>query len=67
MGYMDDHSLYKVGEVAAKLRISPLTVKRWIKQGKLQAFVLPSGLYRIPKEALSEYIIDSPSKAQEEE
>ena len=36
-------------EVAERLRLNPLTVQRWIREGKLQATKLPGrGGYRIP-------------------
>jgi excisionase family DNA binding protein len=36
-------------EVAARLKLNPLTVQRWIRDGKIQAGRLPGrGGYRIP-------------------
>lgn len=37
-----EDALLTVREVAKKLRVHDLTVHRWIKQGSLEAVVLPS-------------------------
>ena len=37
------------GEVAKMLRVSPDTVTRWIRLGRLRAAKLPSGTYRIAR------------------
>lgn len=42
-------------EVAKILRVSPRTVQRWVKAGKLRA-VRAGRLWRIPKEALVEFL-----------
>lgn len=42
-------------EVAGILRVSPRTVQRWVKEGKLRA-VRVGKLWRIPREALEEFI-----------
>ncbi len=49
--------VYRLTEVARMLRVSPLTVRRWVLEGKLKAFH-PTGtrLYRIPESALREFI-----------
>ena len=36
-----------IKDVAAYCLVSEVTVRRWIKSGKLSAIRLPSGLYRI--------------------
>ena len=48
---------YKLTEIARMLRVSPLTVRRWINEGKLKAFH-PAGtrLYRVPESSLKEFI-----------
>lgn len=48
---------YNLSEVARLLKVSPLTVRRWVQEGKLKAFH-PKGtrLYRIPEDALREFI-----------
>ncbi len=48
---------YKLTEIARMLRVSPLTVRRWINEGKLKAFH-PEGtrLYRVPESSLKEFV-----------
>ncbi len=49
--------LLTVREVAARLRVDDTTVRRWIKEGVLQAITLPSPgkrkKYRIKQETLN--------------
>lgn len=48
---------YTIEEVSEMLRVSIRTVYRWIKDGALRAVqVRRSGGYRIPKDALDEFI-----------
>ena len=42
-------------EVAGILRVSPRTVQRWVKEGRLRA-VRVGKLWRIPREALEEFL-----------
>ncbi len=35
--------------------VSPSTVRRWIKDGKLHAYRLPSGQYRVPVQDLKDF------------
>src|SRR6266581_3961619 len=53
---MDDE-LLKVSEVAKQLRVDDTTVRRWIKDGVLQAITLPSPgkrkKYRIKQQTLN--------------
>ncbi len=44
-----------VGEVAAILRLSPATVRRWCEEGRLDS-VRPGRSYRIPRAALEELL-----------
>jgi len=44
-----------VREVAERLRVSPATVYRWVRRGKLEALRI-GGTTRIEEEALSEFI-----------
>ncbi len=48
---------YRITEIAKMLKVSPLTVRRWVLEGKLKAFH-PSGtrLYRIPESSLKAFI-----------
>ena len=42
--------------VARYCQVSKSTVHKWIKDGKLQAFRLPSGHYRIDKEDFRDFL-----------
>lgn len=42
--------LLTTGEVATELAVDPDTVRRWVKDGKLTAVVLPSGVLRFKRE-----------------
>lgn len=39
--------LYTVKEVADKLRVKPVTVYKWIREGKLQAYKLSKKVIRV--------------------
>ncbi len=39
----------KLGQVAEILGVSRRTVWRWIKEGKIKAVKLPSGIYVVPE------------------
>ena len=41
--------LLKVKEAASILNVDRRTIWRWIKKGRIQAIMLPSGQYRIPE------------------
>ena len=53
---MNDQELLTVGEVAEILRVDATTVRRWVKQGVLEAIALPHVnkrcAYRIKRETL---------------
>ncbi|MDP2729832.1 MAG: helix-turn-helix domain-containing protein [Dehalococcoidales bacterium] len=38
---------FSVGRIGKHCLVTPTTVRRWIKAGKLQAIRLPSGHYRV--------------------
>ena len=44
--------LYTVKEVAARLRVKPRTVYRWLKSGRMKGIETPGGQHRIPGEEL---------------
>jgi len=48
---------YRLTEIARILRVSPLTVRRWVNEGKLKAFH-PEGtrMYRVPESSLKEFV-----------
>lgn len=54
--------LLTVGEVARILRVDNTTVRRWVKQGSLEAVVLPHAnmrqVYRIKRETLNKVLQD---------
>ena len=54
---MSDQRLLTVREVAERLRSSPETVRRWLRQGKLRGF-RPGGTklgYRVPESELQRF------------
>ena len=59
--------LYLPEEVAAKLRVNPETVYRWLRTGRLYGVRLGGGrkLWRIPSEALDEFLKKGESKSDE--
>ncbi len=58
--------LLTVSEVARILRVDDTTVRRWVKQGALEAVVLPHvnerQAYRIKRETLNKVLGDDPQK-----
>jgi len=51
----DEKSVYTVGEVASVLRVSPVTVIRAIRKGRLKALRV-EGQWRIPGGAAMRYL-----------
>ncbi len=49
------HDLYLVSEVAKKLRVSEMTIYRYIDSGKIKAHRLGKG-YRIPEVELASFL-----------
>jgi excisionase family DNA binding protein len=45
------------GQVAAYCHVSHVTVLKWIKEGRLKAYTIPSGHYRIQKQDFHEFLI----------
>jgi excisionase family DNA binding protein len=43
-------------DIAAYCQVSKSTVLEWIKSGRLQAFSLPSGHYRIDAKSFKEFL-----------
>ena len=55
---MNDQRLLTVREVAERVRSSPETVRRWLRQGKLRGF-RPGGSklgYRVPESELQRFL-----------
>lgn len=50
--YPDDERYIKTSEVAKILRVSPKTVSRWAKEGKLPHLVTLGGHRRFPASAI---------------
>ncbi|GAC1323947.1 MAG: hypothetical protein NVSMB2_21860 [Chloroflexota bacterium] len=64
---MSEQRLLTVREVAERLRSSPETVRRWLRQGKLRGFQ-PGGTklgYRVPEEELQRFIRQSQASQAE--
>jgi excisionase family DNA binding protein len=57
-------NLLTVSEVAEILRVDDTTVRRWVKQGALEAVVLPHvnerQAYRIKRETVNKILKDEP-------
>jgi excisionase family DNA binding protein len=58
---MDDSPFLTVQEVAARLRMNPETIRRWLRQGKLQGrmFGGDRGGYRIAEAEVQRFIAES--------
>lgn len=58
---MSEQRLLTVREVAERIRSSPETVRRWLRQGKLRGF-RPGGTklgYRVPESELRRFLAES--------
>jgi excisionase family DNA binding protein len=58
---MSEQRLLTVREVAERIRSSPETVRRWLRQGKLRGF-RPGGTklgYRVPEAELDRFLAES--------
>lgn len=47
----------KTTEVAEILKVTPIAVAKWIREGKIKAVRLPGGQYRIPESELEKLIM----------
>ena len=45
------------GQVASYCHVSHVTVLKWIKEGRLKAYTIPSGHYRIQKEDFHDFLV----------
>lgn len=64
---MSEQRLLTVREVAERLRSSPETVRRWLREGKLRGFQ-PGGTklgYRVPEDELQRFIRHSQASQAE--
>jgi len=64
---MANNELLTVGEVARILRVDDTTIRRWVKQGILEAVILPHvnarQAYRIKRETLDR-VLGNPQHSQ---
>ena len=64
---MNDQRLLTVREVAERVRSSPETVRRWLRQGKLRGF-RPGGSklgYRVPESELQRFLDLAPADRED--
>ena len=54
------------GQVAAYCHVSHVTVLKWIKEGRLKAYTIPSGHYRIQKQDFHEFLVKHNMPVDEE-
>lgn len=47
---------FTTGDIAEIFGVSRISAYKWVKQGKIKAFKVPGGRYRITKNALGEFI-----------
>lgn len=52
--------------VADRLGVTGQTVRRWIRQGHIAAYELPSGRYRITEEQLQAFLIPVTAESSDE-
>ena len=55
-GYYKENIRLTSRDIAEYCQVSKSTVLEWIKNGRLKAFKLPSGHYRIDKEDFKEFL-----------
>lgn len=56
---MSDERPLSTGEVARLLHVSGVAVLRWIRAGKLPAYRVPGGHYRIPRAEFQKFLADN--------
>ena len=64
---MKDTRFMTARQVAGLFEVSPSTVLRWAKDGRLPALVTPSGRLRFPRESIEEMIVVSVPRERIEE
>ncbi|RLE82145.1 MAG: hypothetical protein DRJ52_02670 [Thermoprotei archaeon] len=57
---------YSVSKVAEIFSVHPMTVKKWIKEGKIRAITTPGGRYRIPESEIRRLMGETPTKEESE-
>lgn len=53
-----DQTFLSISEVAALFEVSDVSVRRWVKSGRLKAVRLPSGIFKVRREDV-EAILDA--------
>ncbi|MFW5798032.1 MAG: response regulator [Planctomycetota bacterium] len=53
---MADSKVFGVGQIAKYCHVDRTTILRWIKEGKMAAYSLPSGYYRVKSEDLLAFL-----------
>lgn len=48
-----------INDISSYCMVSPSTVRRWIRAGKLQAIKLPSGHFRVTAQSLRSFFIEN--------
>lgn len=58
---MDDDELLTVGEIAARLKLHPETVRRWIRTGRVPAFLAGTDQagYRVRSSDLATFLTEA--------
>ncbi len=56
---MSDEKPLSTGEVARLLHVTPVGVLLWIRAGKLKAYRVPGGRYRIPRAEFRKFLADN--------
>ncbi len=56
---MSDERPLSTGEVARFLHVTPVAVLSWIRDGKLQAYRVPGGRHRIPRDVFRKFLADN--------
>jgi excisionase family DNA binding protein len=64
---VQDKRFMTARQVAAAFEVSPSTVHRWAKEGKLPSFATPGGRLRFPRESIEEMAMVSDPKKRDEE
>jgi excisionase family DNA binding protein len=54
---MSNQKPLTTGQIAAYCHVSHVTVLKWIKEGRLRAYTIPSGHYRIEKQDFHEFLV----------
>ena len=56
---MSDERPLSTGDVARLLHVTPVAVLRWIRAGKLTAYRVPGGHYRIARSEFRKFLTDN--------